>query len=91
MINCHCETETHGKCSRCSRIKMVVGLKRKFHHLKVNEKLPTFYSFLKDDKKNDSEVIAIMKKRMLHHLEGTYNIILFYNNHTNKLIEKCLG
>lgn len=89
MINCHCETQTHGKCPNCSKIKMVVGLKRKFYHLKVNDKLPTFYSFLKDDKKSDLEVISIMKKRLLHRLEGTYNTVLFYNNHTNQLLEKC--
>ena len=89
MINCKCPTQTHGKCNRCSRIKMVVGLKRDHYHLKKNGKLPTFYSFLKDDKKSDSQVIEIMKKRILSSLKGTYNILLFYNNHTNQLIEKC--
>jgi len=88
---CNCGHSRDGKCINCSKIKMVVGLKREYYHLKKGEKLPVFYCFLKENKLDDHLIIERMTNRLRNHLKGKCNAIIFYNNLTKEQIKSING
>jgi hypothetical protein len=68
-------------CSMHSKIKMKVMPKR---YNRINNM--TFYSFLKENKKSNKEIVTRMLKRLEYNFTGLYNCIIFYDNTTNQEI-----
>ena len=89
---CNCGTNRKVMCSNCSRIRMVILLKKGNTSLKYKSNNgyinPVWYSFLSKNSKPETKIISSMQERFeksTYH--GVTNKIMFYNNTTRKLIK----
>lgn len=85
---CNCGKIKYGKCENCAKVKMVILLKKEYHHLKVNGVCPVRYNYQKYNKKPVLEIIAVMTKNLAPKWANMYNQIAFYDNQTGNQISK---
>jgi len=86
-----CENQHKGKCKIHSKIKMQVMLKHGNDHLKIEGNCPTFYNFVKENRKLEKTIIEIMFNRLEKYFTNKYNVIQFRNNQTGALIFEYRG
>ncbi|MEQ3501111.1 hypothetical protein ABMY20_15255 [Tenacibaculum sp. SSH1-16] len=90
---CNCGKENKITCPTCSVLKMVIMLKNKQHHLKLEgpngkRSNPVWYNHLSKNRKSFNDLIDGMIRRFNKKTEYTSvtNKLLFYDNKTKKLV-----
>lgn len=89
---CNCTANHKVMCHKCSRIRMVMLLKKGNTSLKYKSDKgyvnPVWYSFLSKNSKPETKIINSMEERFKNSIyHGVTNKLMFYNNATRKLIK----